>query len=103
MKDIGEASYVIDIRIRRDILKDIIRLSQETYINKVLERFWMKNCLPNITLIVKGDKFNINKCPKNNLEKEQMKNIFYAFTIENPMYAHVYTRHDIVFVMGMLG
>jgi hypothetical protein len=103
MKDIGEASYVIDIRIHRDILKDIIGLSQETYINKVLERFWMKNCLPNIALIVKGDKFNINKCPKNNLEKEQMKNISYAFTIENLMYAHVYTRHDIVFVMGMLG
>jgi hypothetical protein len=103
MKDIGEASYVIDIKIHRDRLKGILGLSQETYINKVLERFWVKDCSPNVALIVKGDKFNINQCPKNDPEKEQMKNISYAFTIENPMYAHVYTRHDIVFVMGMLG
>ena len=39
MKDMGEASYVIDIKIHRDRSHSILGLSQETYINKVLEGF----------------------------------------------------------------
>ena len=39
MKDMGEASYVISIKIHRERSPGILGLSQETYINKVLERF----------------------------------------------------------------
>ena len=39
MKDMSEASYVIGIKIHRDKAQCILGLSQETYINKVLERF----------------------------------------------------------------
>ena len=39
MKGMGEASYVIGIKIHRDRSRGILGLSQETYINKVLERF----------------------------------------------------------------
>lgn len=35
----GDASYVIGIKIHWDILRGILGLSQETYINKILERF----------------------------------------------------------------
>ena len=87
MKDIGEASYVIGIKIHRDRFQGILGLSQETYINKVLERFRMKNCSPSISPIVKGDRFNLNQCPKNDIEREQMKNIPYASTIGSLMYA----------------
>ena len=38
----------------------------------------MKDCLPSVSLIVKGDRFNLNQCPKNDLEMEQMKNIPYV-------------------------
>jgi len=44
IKDTGEASYIIGIKIERDRSQGIFRLSQETYINKILERFRMKNC-----------------------------------------------------------
>ena len=44
MKDMGEAFYVIGIKIKRDGSQRILGLSQETYINKVLERFRMKDC-----------------------------------------------------------
>ena len=43
MKDMGGAFYVIGIKIHRDRPLGILGLSQETYINKVLERFWMKD------------------------------------------------------------
>ena len=56
MKDMGEASYVIGIKIHRERSRGILGLSQETYINKVLERFNMKNCSPSL----KGDKFALN-------------------------------------------
>nr|CAN60207.1 hypothetical protein VITISV_036064 [Vitis vinifera] len=58
---------------------------------------------PSVSSIVKGDRFNLNQCPKNDLEKEQMKNIPYASTFESLMYAQVCTRPDIAFVVGMLG
>ena len=102
MKDMGEASYIIDIKIHRDKNRGILGLSQETYINKVLERFQMKDFSPSVTLIVKGDRFNLNQFLKNKLEREQMKNIPYASTVGSIMYAQVCPRPDIVFTVGML-
>ena len=60
MKDMGETSYVVGIKIYRDRSCGILGLSQETYINKVLERFQMKDCSPSVAPIVKGDMFNKN-------------------------------------------
>ena len=60
MKDMGEASYVIGIKIHRDRSRGILGLSQETYINKVLERFLMKDCSPSVAPIMTGDKLSIN-------------------------------------------
>ena len=70
MKDMGEASSVIGIKIHRYISRGVLGLSQETYINKVLERFRMENCSPSVVPIVRGDKFNLDQCPKINLERE---------------------------------
>ena len=53
--------------------------------------------------IVKGDRFNLNQCPKNELEREQMRNIPYASVVGSLMYGQVCTRPDIAFVVGMLG
>ncbi|KAL0337592.1 UNVERIFIED_CONTAM: Retrovirus-related Pol polyprotein from transposon TNT 1-94 [Sesamum calycinum] len=78
-------------------------LSQEIYINKVLERFQMKDCSPSVAPIVKGDKLHLNQCPRNDLKREQMKDISYAFAIGILMYAQVCIRPDIAFAMGMLG
>ncbi|WJX19405.1 hypothetical protein P8452_09107 [Trifolium repens] len=103
MKDMGEASYVIGIKIHRDRTRGVLGLSQETYINKVLERFRMKDCSPSVAPIVKGDKFNLSQCPKNEFEREQMKNIPYASVVGSLMYAQVCTRPDIAFAVGILG
>ena len=103
MKYMGEASYVISIKIHRDRSRGILGLSQETYINKVLERFRMKDCSPSVAPIMKGDKLSLNQCPKNDLEKESMKNIPYASAIGSLMYAQVCTRPDIAYAVGVLG
>ena len=49
--------------------------------------------------IVEGDKFNLNQCPKNDLEREQMKKIPYASVGGSLMYAQVCTRLDITFAV----
>ena len=103
MKDMGDASYVIGIKIHRDRHQGTLGLSQEAYINKILERFRMKDCSPSVAPIMKGDKFNLNRCPKNDLEREKIKDIPYASAVGSLMYAQVCTRPDIVFVVGMLG
>ena len=96
-------SYVIDIKIHRDRSRVILGLSQETYINKILERFRMKDCSPSVAPTVKGDRFNLNQCPKDDFEREQMQNIPYASVVGSLIYAQVCTRPDIAFAVGMLG
>src|SRR3954471_32060 len=41
MKDLGEADYILGIRIYRDRSRRLIGLNQSTYIDKVLKRFNM--------------------------------------------------------------
>ena len=91
MKDMSEASYVINIKIHRERSCGILGLSQETYINKVIERFRMKDCSPSPTPIIKGNRFSLDQCPMNDLERKQMKNIPYVSTVGSLMYAQVCT------------
>jgi hypothetical protein len=87
MKDLGEASYVIGIEIHKDRKQRILKLSQKAYIEKVLERFRLKNCSAYVAPIIKGDKFNNDQCPHNALEQEQMKSIPYASAVGSLLYA----------------
>src|SRR4051812_24327775 len=57
MKDLGEAAYILGIKIYRDRSRRLISLSQSTYLDKVLKRFGMEDSkkgflpmLPNTTL-----------------------------------------------------
>ena len=43
MKDLGEASYILGMRIYRDRSKKLLGLSQFTYIDTMLKRFSMEN------------------------------------------------------------
>ena len=70
MKDLGEASYVLDIQILRDRPSDILRLSQQTYIKRILKRFNMQPCSSSKTPILKGDLFSKVQCPHNDIERD---------------------------------
>ncbi|RVW88213.1 Retrovirus-related Pol polyprotein from transposon TNT 1-94 [Vitis vinifera] len=73
MKDLGDASFVLGIQIYRDCSRGILGLSQKSYIDKVLSRFDMSNCIPRDMPMAKGDKFSLHKCSKNELEKKDME------------------------------
>ncbi|RVW34940.1 Retrovirus-related Pol polyprotein from transposon TNT 1-94 [Vitis vinifera] len=104
MKDLGEASYVLGIKILRDRANGVLKLSQRAYIEKILKRFNMHNCKSSKAPIVKGDKFLKAQCPQNDDDEiEEMKTIPYSSVVGSLMYAQVCTRPDIAFVVGMLG
>lgn len=103
MKGMNDSSYIINIKIHRDRTRGILGLSQETYINKVLKKFWMKDFAPNVAPIIKGDKFNLEQCPKNYLEREHMQNFPYASVVGSLMYVQVCTRPNIAFTVETLG
>ncbi|CAM8920181.1 unnamed protein product [Rhodiola kirilowii] len=103
MKDMGEASYVIGIEIHRDRFNRTLGLSQKGYIERILERFRLKDCASSVAPIIKGDKFSKNQCPQNELERKQMEGVPYASAVGSLMYALVCTRPDIAFAVGVLG
>ncbi|RVW71717.1 Retrovirus-related Pol polyprotein from transposon TNT 1-94 [Vitis vinifera] len=81
----------------------VLKLSQRTYIEKILKSFNMHNCSSNRVPIVKGDKFSKAQCPQNDDEREEMRTIPYSYVVGSLMYAQVCTHPDIAFVVGMLG
>ena len=102
MKDMGEAHFVLRIKIVRDCSKKLLGLSQQTYAKKILERFHMENSKPIDTLVEKGSALYLDQCPKKNEEKKRMSIVPYAKAIENLMYVMLCTRPDICFTVSMV-
>jgi len=91
MKDMGEASYVIGIKIFQKRSQGLLGLFEKTYIIKVLERFKMENFSASPVPIQKGDKFSLVQCPKNDLEWKQIEAIWHASVVGSIMYAQICT------------
>ena len=64
MKDMGEAEYILGVKIKRDRSKRMLSMSQKTYIAKILERFNMRDCKPMDTPVVKGHHLSTDMCPR---------------------------------------
>ena len=48
-----------------------------------------ENCSPSPARIVKGDRFSLDECPRNNLELEKMRDTPYASIVVSLMYTQV--------------
>jgi Reverse transcriptase (RNA-dependent DNA polymerase) len=72
MIDLGEASYVLGLKIHRDCSQGILGLTQQAYIEKVIKRYGMEHSKPSDTPMAKGDKFSLSQCPKTELEKSKI-------------------------------
>ncbi|XP_060195238.1 secreted RxLR effector protein 161-like [Lycium barbarum] len=63
----------------------------------------MENCKTGDVPVVKDDKLSLDLCPKNDLEKEYMKDVPYLSVVGSLMYAQVCTRPNIAFIVNALG
>ena len=102
MKDLGEASHILEIKLMRDRQKRMLGLSQATYIDFVLARFSMYNSKKGFVPFRLGKPLSGNQCPMTHAEIERMREILYASIVESLMYAMLCTRPDICFVVGMV-
>jgi len=102
MKDLGAAKRIPGMKIIRDRQKRQIRLSQEKYIDKILDRFNMKNAKPVSTPLADQFYLSSTMCPKTQEDQEHMKGVPYSSTVGNLMYAMVCTRPDIAHIVGVV-
>ena len=83
MKDMGEASYVLGVKILRDLSKRLLGLSQETYIKKMLKRYYMHDFKPMNTPVERNLSLSLDMCPKSLEEKEKkLSKVPYSSAIE---------------------
>ena len=64
MKDMGEATYILGIKITRGHPKRMLALSQESYIKKILEWFYMQAFKLIDTPITKDQGISLKLYPK---------------------------------------
>jgi hypothetical protein len=102
MKDLGEASYILGIKLFRDRKKRLLRLSQVNYIDKILVRFSMQDSKKGFSPFRHGVHLSKKICPKTQEEREKMRNCPYALAIGSLMYAMLCTRPDIYFVVSIV-
>jgi hypothetical protein len=77
MKDLGAPKKILGMRITRDRKNCKLTLSQREYIEKVLERFRMKNENPFGIPLANHFKLTKEMCPKIHKEIEYMSKISY--------------------------
>ena len=73
MQDMGEANYMLRVKIFRDRSRKFFGLSQETYIWKILKQFQMQCCKLINTPIRKGDTLSLDMYPKTQEKKKKKK------------------------------
>ncbi|KAK8943207.1 hypothetical protein KSP39_PZI008734 [Platanthera zijinensis] len=101
MKDLGEATYILGIKIYRDRSKKLLGLTQSTYIEKVLKRFNMLESKKGFLPMSHGVNLSKDQCPISCEDKDRMKLIPYASAIGSIMYAMLCTRPDVSFALSM--
>ncbi len=101
MKDLGDATYVLGIRIYRDRQRRLLGLSQGTYIDKMLNRFNMQDSKRGFLPVSHGVHLSKDMCPKTQGERSRMDKIPYASTIGSIMYAMICTRPDVSYALSM--
>ena len=102
MKDLGQASHILGMRIKRDRHQGLLYLSQREYIHKVLERFRMQDIKPIGCPLPSYVKVSQADCPQTDEQRAEMAKIPYASAVGNLMYAMIATRPDIAHAVGVV-
>ncbi|KAL0411523.1 UNVERIFIED_CONTAM: Retrovirus-related Pol polyprotein from transposon TNT 1-94 [Sesamum latifolium] len=101
MKDMGEASYILGIKIYMDRSRRMLRLIQSSYIEKVLTRFKMEHSKRGLLPMRHGIKLSKKQSPKTDEELKRMSNIPYALAVGSIQYAVLCTRHDVAYALSV--
>ena len=101
MKDLGEAAYILGIKIYRDRSRRLIGLSQSTYLDKILKKFKMDQAKKGFLPVLQGVKLSQTQCPTTAEDREKTKNVPYASAIGSIKYAMLCTRPIVYLTMSL--
>ena len=101
MKDLGDATYILGIRIYRDRSRRLIGLSQLLYIDKVLMRFSMEESKKGFLPLSHGIILSKEMCPKTDEQKERKNRIPYASAIGSIKYVMLCTCPDVAYPLSL--
>ena len=102
MKDLGEANFILGIKLWQDRKNEVLGLSQAGYIDKVLERFSMQNSKKGLLPFRHGIPLSDDQRPKTLKEENMMRQVPYASVVASLMYAMLCTRPDICYSINMV-
>ncbi|CAM8887156.1 unnamed protein product [Rhodiola kirilowii] len=102
MKDLGEAQRILGVRITRDINKKIMYLSQTDYLDKVLDKFQLKNAKPYLVPLGGHLKLTKHDCPVTDEDKLKMSKVPYDVDVGSIMYGMLCTIPDLTFGVSVL-
>ena len=102
IKYFGSAKQILSMMISRDRKNIKLWLSQESYIEKVLERFNMSKAKAACSPLASHLKFISKQCPTSEKDMKKISIVPYASTVGSLMYAMVCTRPDIAHAVGVV-
>ena len=102
MKDLGSTKHVLGMKISRYKKNKKLWLSQESYIEKVLERFNICKVKAVYSPLARHLKLISEQCPTSEKDMKEMNKVPYTFSIGSLMYAIVCTRLDIAHAVGVV-
>nr|GEU52264.1 retrotransposon protein, putative, Ty1-copia subclass [Tanacetum cinerariifolium] len=100
MKDLGEAAYILGIKIYRDISKQLSSLCQSAYIEKILKRHCMENSKRGSIPMQEKLKLSKSQGAATPAELKRMQNVPYASAVGLIMYVVGCTRPDVAFAQN---
>ena len=95
MKDLGDAAYILGIKIYRDRSRRLIGLSQSTYLDKVLKKFKMDQAKKGFLPLLQGVKLSKTQSLTTAEERGRTKVVPYALIIGSIRYAMLSTAPDV--------
>ncbi|GJR58709.1 hypothetical protein Tco_1500871 [Tanacetum coccineum] len=101
IKDLGEAVFILGIKIYQDRSKRLIGLSQSAYMDKILKRYKIDNS--KCGYIPMQGRIDLNKTQGTSTPREvkRMQNVPYASAVGSIMYAVRCTRPDVAFAQNI--
>ncbi|GJT86333.1 retrotransposon protein, putative, ty1-copia subclass [Tanacetum coccineum] len=101
MKDLGEAAYILGIKIYRDRSKRLIGLCQSACIKKILKRFYMENSKCRTIPMQEKLKLSKSQGASTPAKVKHKQNVPYASVVGSIMYVVRCTRPDVSFAQNI--
>ena len=102
LTDLGPVSWLLGIKILRDLDAGTLSLSQHAYIDALLTRFNFVDLKPVSTPMDPHQLLSKTQCPESPSEVARMRRVPYKEAIGALMYAALGTRPDIAFAVSTL-